>query len=167
MDQGAELWMYKTAKKNFWRVSGLCDFDDLVQEGHYCYALIRKKYPDVSDAAHLMRLFQTTFINHIHWLSNTATKQGVRLGATREDALPKEELCSDAEMFRLIAEAPAAVGALLKNVISDPKKLKALYRTRLDGTRETMNERFCAIVGVDPKDHDLRGALYNYLRGYA
>jgi len=62
-------WMVKVAHSQFWRVASWYELDDLLQDGFLCHAKVVSRYPHVYNPAHLGKLFQTTFLNHIHTLA--------------------------------------------------------------------------------------------------
>jgi hypothetical protein len=82
MDMGARRWLVKTAYKNLWRVHSFYDLDDLIQDGHMMYALVVQRYPQAKDPPHIMRLFQITFLNHIHDLSKHQSRMAALIDAT-------------------------------------------------------------------------------------
>jgi hypothetical protein len=179
MDAGAEKWLYKTAHKNFWRVSDLCDFDDLVQDGHMCYARVLMKYQRIPRRVrltpHIMSLFQRTFLNHIHDMAKYRTRYSFQKRAG--DLVPEEvdtehdiwdHIADGIDVFdfeKLISEAPAHVARLLRAIMSAGSEffLEKPYLTRRDGKRETTNERLCHLVGADPSRMDLATELREFL----
>lgn len=166
MDRGARLWLYRTAQKNFWRVSSWYDLDDLVQDGFVQYNRIVNKYPHITARAHLMGLFQRTYINHIHDLA----KRRSRLIEYPESSLIRDgEQGSpfdipDLPASDLLAKAPEVVHRLLAVVQTEEgrRALRALYRVRSGGTRETVNQRLARLTGL-PDSTDFEGVFRGYL----
>jgi hypothetical protein len=162
MDEGAKRWLYKICHKQFWRVSGWYEFDDLVQDGFVTFYRVRGQYPKIDKPQHLMTIFKMAFLQHIHVIANRRTKHGVESCFTDlfNSDLPDQEtqalerlLPADqplAEAFTAIAQAPEPVRQLLEKVAVDPALLQAPYRRRRDGTRQTLNERLCHLVDVKP-----------------
>lgn len=177
MDQGARAWMLLTVKKNYWRVAHWYGYDDLVQDGFMCWARVVHRYETekgrVRSRRHLMQLFKTTFSNHIHDLSKQWTKSPHEDKILDVIASPSEgesfdglECEGDACAFeRLLAEAPQSLRPLLAALLRDgpSKTLRAAYRVRRDGTRETINERLCRLIGANPHDYDYATALRSFL----
>jgi hypothetical protein len=173
MDRGARAWLVVVAADNYWRVASWYELDDLVQDGHMIWARIVRKYERepgrVRAIGHLMRLFRTAYLNHIHDLSKRRTRNiaEVKAGdliATGDpwDLLPC--LCSAAELDRFVAEAPDMIKRVLLSLFeADGRVLRALYRVAHDGVRETLNMRLCRLVGVDHEEVDLVCALRTYL----
>ena len=177
MDKGARLWLYKTCHKQFWRVSGWYEFDDLVQDGFMTFYRVRGQYPKVDKPQHLMAIFKIAFLQHIHVIANRRTKHSVEacftdlfgpeLGMTDQEAQALERLlpadAPNAELFTAICQAPEPVRHLLEKLGSDPElpALRSAYRVRRDGTRETLNERLCRIVKVEPAP--LQSGLWYWL----
>lgn len=180
MDRSARAWLVTVVANHYWRVAHWYDFEDLLQDGHMVWWRVIQKYETepgrVRSRGHLMRLFKTSFLNHIHQLSKDATCRRVEVRA--EDVVPEAEgdaqdlwsrlgWSHDAgEYARLIAEAPATVKPLITALLFGPpsRALRALYRVNPDGTRETTNERLCRLVGIDPATMDLATELRSYLR---
>lgn len=168
MDRAARGWLYNTAKKNHWRVKGLMDFEDLIQEGNYCWARVCARYVHLSSLMktherhrrRLMALFQTTFTNHIHFLAKKLEFEApLPDGASYPDGP-----CELSELLLLVSEAPPPIRALLRRAIAgDTACLRSLPRRRPDGTRATMNDRLCALANVPPGSRDLSRELREYL----
>lgn len=181
MDQGARLWLYKTARRNYWRIAAWYEFDDLIQDGCVCYANVVKKYQTdrnrVRRRQHIMHLFKVSFVNHMHDLAKRRTKCAAEVKILDVKSSYQNEFnawgdlqtdADDGDLFdfeRLIAEAPSAIQPLLDKLIHGDcaRTLRAAYRVRSTGARETINERLCRLVGVDPGSHDLATALRSYL----
>ena len=173
MDGPARLWLYKTCHKQFWRVAGWYEFDDLVQDGFMKFYHVQRKYSRarrdskhgaVTEQRHLMALFKIAFINHIHGLATRRTRApddclledmavAKAIGADQlaDSLLPAEQ--SNAELFTSICQAPEPVQRLLGKIASEPElpALRSAYRVRRDGTRETLNQRLCRIAKVEPE----------------
>ena len=79
--------------------------------------------------------------------------------------LPPEQSC--ALLFSVICNAPKPVLRLLEKIAASPSlpAFSSAVRHRRDGTRETLNERLCRIVKVDPKTIDLVGMVKMTLAG--
>jgi len=181
IDEPAKIWLIQEARKNYWRVASTYAFEDLVQDGYWQYYRIATKYRStVKSRAHLMSLFKTTFINHIHTI---VTKQNrhpfpmtfsdLALDGQEEDfidilhnkAMYEED--GYASFMRLISEAPPAIAQLLL-VLQTESGVRIMREPYLkeDGTRETTNERFCRILGLDPKLFNLAQMTKAYLQSF-
>ena len=188
MDEGARKWLYKTCHKNFWRViRSDYEFDDMVQDGLMKFYHVRMRYPQVKDPPHLMALFKIAFLNHIHGLASRRTKSAevcfladMNIDFRRNNSggavssgdaeitaaellLPPEQSCGP--LFAAILNAPKPLLRFLEKVASDPALLAGVCRRRRDGTRQTLNERLCRLVKLDPKTIDLPGMLKDMLAG--
>jgi len=166
MDRGVKGWIFKTAKANLWRVIPLYDLDDLIQDGFLYYCIISKKYPNVTNRAHLMRLFQRSYINHLHDLASARTKHPITEPISEENGGEMLLGFLDGPFLTFMEQAPAHIRSVLGLFCSEDgcRKLRAAYRIRPRGTRETQNERWCRLVGVDNKEHDLPTEIKHYLR---
>lgn len=120
------------------------------------------KYPHITERAHMMHMFKLAFSQHITDLSNERTR-----GAIEESVDDAGSLCTDAdaqsEMDRCVAEAPPLVKRVLETVIKDPQVLAAPFRHYIGGRIETLGDRLCLIIGIEP-DPELVKSVYAYLR---
>ena len=159
MIPGAAGWMIKYAKRNYWRVAYWYDIDDLISEGFEFYYYMKAHYPQAVDPPHIMRLYQLTFISRVNDLAKRRTKT-LEVNLT-EDTIPDflYELPDT-----LIADAPQPVKKLLEVLTNeDAKRLRAPYRIK-GKHRETTNERFCRLIGMDPSQCNIVSLLKNYLQ---
>lgn len=182
MDRGARMWLYQTARKNFWRVSRWYDLDDLIQDGFIHYWRVTRKYPE-AERPQIMSLFKTTYTNHIHDLAKVRSRLDEALvldipsaGNRSEDGYSSTEAeafdafsndgGADAEAAVLIANAPPAVKAVLAVLATQAgrRKLQRPYRF-LKGTpsfaRETNNQRWSRLTGL-PVGVDFEGIFLSY-----
>lgn len=67
-------WAINYIKRNYWRVVGIHEFEDLVQEARFQFWRLCVKYPHVRHKPHMVRLFQRTFAGRLHDLASEATK---------------------------------------------------------------------------------------------
>jgi hypothetical protein len=186
MDASARGWMVKQSVRHYWRVEAFMSVDDLLQDGQVHYLRILRRYPEVTDKPAVMALFKRAFINHIHDLSKKKSKHSVEqveeLAARRRrpgrrvrvqqvfdwEHSPLDPGISDPEMatFRaFLSKAPKPVQDVIALLTKDDTReaLRAQYRVRNDGTRETVNERLCRLCGYDPAQFDLAFLVRRYL----
>lgn len=156
MDDGARLWMLKTVRAEFWRIAGWCDFEDVIQDGAVCYWTIRRRYPQAKSQPHIMALFKRAFRNHLTNLARSRTKHTLAAQAFNDSVGP--DTCQDAEMARLITEAPTPLRRCLETIVANPDLLALPLRDR----RESANEWLCRICGLESQDQ-MRLALRSYL----
>lgn len=161
MDKGARGWVVNTAKKNYWRVCDFYELDDLVQDGFLKYEYIRERYPNVQDKKHLMGLFKRAYTNHIHDLARKKLRFRSEhiLETDMHSNRPLTELESEAVVTHpntsvAIAMLPAEVRRLFNAMLTDPR-YRSKLRRRLNRTRQSTNEFFCRLVGVDPSSVNL------------
>lgn len=146
-------WITSTAKGNFWRIASYYDLEDLIQDGYMVYFKIIKLYPN-AQPAQTLRLFQRSYINHIHNLAKRAHKIDVTL--LEETNSPR---CEYSDLVRTIREAPEIVRKVLISLACKPYRE---HRIRADKTRQTTNELLCQLSGISPIV-DARSAVVNYL----
>lgn len=191
MDEGARIWLLRTARKNYWRVAAWYDLDDLIQDGFMCYARVIAKYerrqyvtrtgvvtnksPRVRKRKHIMSLFKVVYTSHINDLANRRTTDLVEVlaedivsPASQAESVWDDLVTDDCDVLvyeHLIVEAPKVLQRLLRAMMTAPgRRLRAPYRVSKTG-RETVNERLCRIAGLDPRAVDVATMLRRYLRG--
>ncbi len=162
MDEGARLWMTRTAIEQYWRVAHWISIEDLLQDGALLWVITEQRYPDVSNPAHRMALFKRIFSNHLHDLANNRTLQAEVPFSGLDESSLEEALegccCEFADLLQMVTEAPAKVRQLLGRLLADPTSMLVPYRR--DGSlRETLNERFCQIAGFDPNTDNLHRSM--------
>lgn len=160
MDEGAKRWMYKYAKKNYWRIASWYEFEDLVSDGYFCYYYVIRKYPTAVDRPHIMRLFQLTFRSQIEDLANGRTKQVDDAASDVIERISIEDV-EAATLASLIAKAPPQIKSVLE-LFTTPwglEQLRSPYEA-VDGHKETFNERLCRLTGV--KGVNLANAVKDY-----
>lgn len=166
MDAGARNWLYKFAQRQYWRVAAWIDYDDLVQDGYIEYLEVLRRYPQAVEPSHKMRLFQLCFRSKIEDLVRANTKQ---IDDARSDLV--EIFDGDAVLLpdfstlhALLIKAPSEIKAALA-LLTDEKSREALQQPFVryaNGRRETLNQRFCALLGMDANTIDIVGSLRSY-----
>lgn len=155
-------WIVNKAKRDYWRVAGWYDLDDLIQDGYMCYARCHAKYPSDLSRRHFMALVQVSFVNHIHNLAKKKSLcQEQVLSEIAHDGDERPESTAD----RLLGVEPeeATLGTILSQL---PEGLRQLVLKLLDGGSntpylrqgrrwETNNEFYCRLAGLDPKEHSI------------
>lgn len=164
MDAGARNWLLMTAKKNYWRVAPWIELEDLIQDGYMLWISTRRRYMSAIYIPHIMRLFQVTYVNHIHDLARQSSRLLEQPFSQFDDsaafAITNLEACQFSELLRLMAEAPGNLKAILIALHSKDRPLRP--RVRTNGVRATLNERLAHLVKVSPSDDPakkLRGFL--------
>ena len=166
MDEGARNWLFKYSKKNYWRVAAWIDFDDLIQDGYVEYCEVLKRYPQATERSHIMRLFQLCFRSKIEDLVRANTKQ---VDDARSDIVEIYEgpmmLVPDfSNLQALLIKAPKIIADALA-LMADERARAELAKpfTRYDnGRRETLNDRFCRLLGLDSNCIDVVGQMKTY-----
>lgn len=159
MDDGARNWMYAYAKKHYWRVAKWMEFDDLIQDGHFAWVEVCRRYPHAVDTpAWIMSLFKLCFSDKITDLARGRTKQQ---DDARSDIVDVYEspmmLVPDSSNFMALAiKAPPLVKDTIA-LLSDEARREELnkpFERYPNGRRETLNDRICSLLGLDPKAVD-------------
>ena len=168
MDEGARKWMYKYIHKNYWKVAGFMEFEDLLQEGYLCYYATKDRYYDhaekynnvpVENINHLMALFQRSLFSQIVDLAKKRTKFAAE---TPSDDLSSSDLLPAVEDSTIIAHAPEPIQKVLRALMNKPEELRKSYAIK-QGRRETTNERLCALANLDAAQFNLPQMIRNYL----
>jgi hypothetical protein len=150
MDAGTVKWIYKTAHKNLWRIeTSAVDLDDIVQEGFLIWHKINTRY-ETTDRRHIMSLFQTSFINHLHLLAKQRTKK--ELPSVAFDDLMSNYLI-DAEMqtfHTLCAQASPNIKKVLRLLSSEEGRRKLRSRRRINSAPETLTHKLQRLCHIDP-----------------
>lgn len=172
MDEGARLWLVKTAKKHYWRVAHWIELEDLIQEGYAAYYRTCAKYSKVTDVRNHMALFKRVFNNRLHDLANRRTRSVVEvcfddlaLASTEGqismlEVFPSERALEEVRVD--LIKAPQYVRDALVLLDERPGRLRSRYRKSRPGGRgihrETLNERLCRLTGYDPET-DIVGGI--------
>lgn len=154
MDAGARNWLLKTAKTNYWRVAAWIDLEDLIQDGYMLWISTRRRYTSAIFLPHVMRLFQVTYINHIHDLARENSRLLEYTFSQFDDqaawAITNLEACEFSELLRLMAEAPGHLKSILVALHVKDRALRS--RVRTNGVRSTLNERLAHTINASPSE---------------
>lgn len=165
LDQDMRRWINHTARKNFWKVAGLMDLDDLIQEGFFCYAKCNDRYPRNIAQRHFMALVKTTFENHIRTISAARHKKvdwpfdsGALLKKPSPKQLAKIELETaepeEQTFTTALNQLPSELRNLIRILMEDAKSIPMLTQPR----RETRNEWLCRLAGIS-SERDIEAEL--------
>lgn len=169
MDSGAEGWMHRTVQKNYWKLKHTyLDLEDLTQDGYLHWYIVADRYHQITDRGHIMRLFQSTFSNHIFWLSSTDKDKSYNVAKVTLSELvaSKDKDYSDAwildnllsaqgvcplDLNQFIVESPEPVRSVLKLLTSEHGVgiLRTPLRRYTNGRRQTLNQRLCRILNLE------------------
>jgi hypothetical protein len=142
--QSVIAWVHKHAGKNYWKVSGLCDWDDLIGEGYLAISYCLNKYGTTLAPAHFMRLVQLTFNCAIIDIAKKRTKYQT-IAAT----VVPETVDTVSDFDRVVAESPPLVKQTLEYMINDISgSLREKYKVN-NGERETSNARMARLMNLD------------------
>ena len=163
MDAGARNWLQKFARKHYWRVAAWVDYDDLIQDGYVEYCEVLKRYPQATEASHKMRLFQLCFRSRIEDLVRANTKQ---VDDARSDIVevyesPAMIVPDMSNLHALLIKAPKDIKDALALML-DEKAREELVKPFVkydNGRRETLNDRFCRLLGLDASKTDIVSSI--------
>lgn len=191
MDEGLYKWIIKTARQNYHRVKPDLDLDDLIQEGFFCYAKVRSKYPEIfvlkrptqGDRKWVQKLVETTFNRRIIDLSykrQLCEEDIISFGTPDEAvaALASAPQQNEVAHFAvMIAQAPEEIRAVLTAIASSSIEELSYFRKRFiarggstsvhsfkrQRLRETTNDYLARLAGLDPKSApDMLTKIRNY-----
>jgi hypothetical protein len=159
MDDGAKAWMMGYARRNYWRVAAWMDLDDLIQDGYYAWVEVCWRYPAIIDQpAQIMSMFKLCFADKITDLSRGKTKQQDDARSDIVDVFDGDAVTMpDPSNFNLLlVKAPKLVKDTIELMTSDRMKdeLNKPYERQANGHRETLNERICRLLKLDPNSID-------------
>ena len=168
-DEGMQAWAKAKAHKEAWRVKGICDCEDLIQDAFLIYARCKNRYPDV-EQRHLMALFKTSYSNHIHDLARQRMRHQEDLfcdllADSDDEARTLDSILGTEQpwgpVFAAVGGAKSVLGQLLTMLSSGPAvaALRAPLRTMSDGSKETLNDRWRGMLKLRSHTYDLCGEL--------
>jgi hypothetical protein len=170
MNPFVHKWVQRRALTNMWRMPNWMSEADLVQDGKFCWSVVNEKYDDVvTEVAHMVALFKTTYTNHITDLAkNVRNPRGeTSLDAMIEDVGDLILTVDDPDVNQLILEAPEPVQSILRLLTEDTERiLTAPYRIYLDGRRDTLNNRLHRALVRKGVDADAGADLLKLVRDY-
>lgn len=115
--------------RNYWRVQGSMERDDVLQESYWVYLRVARKYPDV-EPKHLMALFKTAWGNHFTDLAVRAS-ESAKEESVSDDSAGTTELVGEVEntgfLRILVQQAPAEVKQVLSLFLHAPTEVYALF----------------------------------------
>lgn len=160
LDAGLKGYIINQARKNLWRVQPLYEFDDLVQEGYMCFAICKKRYGHIESSSHFMSLFKTTFQNQMHDLATARTRQQI---VYEEEEASKNSMSIDFNCGQLLLRLNQLPPYLRKFIELATTEIQQPRLKNTDKERETNNEYFCRLLGIDPTEYDLEMELKLHL----
>lgn len=179
LDAGMQGFIASTAKREYWRVAGVLDLEDLIQEGYLCYYKCYRRYSDPNNrnypkdeltASWMQAIVGRAFMNRIYDLASKKrygfAVPASEIAAAEEapEALLDRALPPVAETSTLraaLAQAPWELLELLRILANDGKTALG-FKRKSAGGRETTNEYYCRLLGVSPKERNLVAELREY-----
>jgi hypothetical protein len=163
MDKAAKGWLATTARKMHWRVRGLVDVQELIQDGLLLHHIITVRYQNARTPSQRMALFKTSFQNHITDLSRKQCRCAHVVLAGDVD-IDLSLIPQDEDVPRSQAEPPPCIQRLISECAARPHRFRMPRRCKPDGTRETESEWLSRVAGFEvPADAHLQ--LLAYMRG--
>jgi len=173
-------WIVKYARENYWKVKDFMLLEDLIHQGFECLLIAKQKYPDryENDPKRFINTVKLIFANDIPYLQNRNIRmpegQLMRIGDMCGDGQEysfTEMLAGadeDQEVRECIADAPERIRKILEAFFDEASAVHGMVsrklRYHMDGTRDSLNERFCNFLGLDPRQNDICQELKDYLR---
>lgn len=180
LDAPMRGWLVNTVRREAWRVSEVCDPEELLQEAYFVYYKCRNRYseltskpnPTKEDLRWFQSLVKTALTNHINTIA--AKHKGVSVKALSQfkkadgsDVSPDDLLPAGGETVTLrvlIAQAPEEIKTLIKLLIGEGDALIDFARVKIGrrSIRETTNEYYCRLLKLDPRENDIVGTVRQY-----
>ena len=167
-------WVHKYAGKQYWKVKGLCDLDDLIAEGYLAIAYCLQRYGSDLAPPHFMRLVQITYHCSIVDIAKRRTRYPETnvddFGTTKADKFWLKIRGADqsSALDRVVADAPDLVKKTLRFMMEDVSgQLRQAY-IKKNGERETTNARMVRLMNLHPsilENMKLMNDVRAYLRG--
>lgn len=182
LDAGMRGWIVRKASKEYWRVAHWYELSDLIQDGYLCYAKCKQAYPVLMSTAqptpeqrrHVMSLVQRAFCNHITDLAKSRMRltdmavsqlvgeEGSENSFWEKVTAPDEVASSGATVGQLLRSAPKELLDLITLLAQDAGFQRKRKGRRL--VRETNNERYCRLLGLDPLTHNVVAMIRDHLK---
>lgn len=172
-------WIVNYSRRNFWKVKDFMELEDLVHEGFDCIYIAKVKYADrlIENPKKWTNTVKLMVANNIPYLRtcNIRMPEGslIRIGdmidPERELAFSEMLVGSDENegIRQVVAEAPPRIKPILESFldVSSPLHafLKRRRRYRMSGIHETLNERLCRYLGIDPEQYNVCQEIREYL----
>ena len=167
-------WTMAFISSNYWRFSAHYEQQDLVHEAYLKFMQCCSTYPRVVEPAHFAALYRTAVTRRFITLAKRCMKdkQAVQYcgPATTAENLTRIHVYNNSGfLMRLVREAPTEVRSLLKSLLtSDVEVLRRKFRrpkkTKLK-PRETTNDRFCELLGLDPNKINVHRMALDHFDG--
>lgn len=152
--------------RNYWRVQGSMDRDDVMQESYWVYLRVARKYPDV-ESKHLMALFKTAWGNHFTDLALGNTEK-MKEETILDDPSSTTEVVGEVEntgfLSILVQQAPSEVKQVLSLFLHAPTEVYALFfdvNQREYNRYKNRNRTINRLLGFE-KNRDIMGEVKAY-----
>jgi hypothetical protein len=161
-------------KGNYWRVQSSMEVEDVMQEAYCCFLRIKRRYK-VTNGAHFMALFKSSWIRYFDDLSSEDSKHRAVLvtdvvehddGTPTITVEPIGDLECDGYLATLIRQAPSEVLTVLNLMLRAPQEIVAEVLSSWNGRGDARakagdSRRVNELLGL-PLDQDTLGAVRAY-----
>ncbi len=127
-----EGWTVNYCTSNFWRVSSMMEFEDLLQDAYIVFLRCEARYPELDTPQHFMSLYKRAWANHVTDLANEATQlravRSIHQGVGEDDeplqiAEGVGELENAGYLVTLVGQAPEEVRRVLALMLQAPQEI--------------------------------------------
>jgi len=159
---------------NYWRVANHMGYEDCIQEAHFLFFRLKKKYGNLDTPQHFMTLFKRSWMNEFNDFSSAATKhrkevyiddlKEINFEYTFFEGVEFSELENDGELAVMIEQAPSDIKLVLQLLLSAPIEVLDMFRSAWKSRgkyNDFGNTHLCSILGL-PDKTDVVEKINNY-----
>lgn len=162
-----EGYVVNYLRVNMWRVEGIEERDDLLQEAELIFLKLKQKY-QIENNAHMMALFKVSWENAFNKLANKRTRQRTYEGGPVEEedvSNPSAFDLNEGHLLCLIDQAPEEVRSVLTFLMGAPKELldEVTKAWRSKGRRSAEGSKHLSELLGYSSDTDLIESVRDYL----
>lgn len=164
-----EGWLTNYLKKNYWRVDGYYEYEDVFQEAYIVFLRVSRKYPEV-EARHFMSLFKTAWSNKFTDMTNVTSLNRAATPLPEQDSGEESgyevvgDLDNSGALLIALEQAPSEVRQVLKLLLAAPLEILELAQScwRSNGKNSADGNNLINEALGRPKGTDSIGAVVTY-----
>lgn len=150
-----EGYVVNHLRANYWRVSALLEYEDVLQEAWVVFLSLVRRYSEIDTPQHFMSLFKTSWRNHFNDLATATTRSRSIPVYQYEDGEDQDfigQIVGDLNTMGvlpvLVNEAPPLVRTVISFLVSDNcGDASSFIETR---SEKRSNALLCRLLGFPP-----------------